>query len=66
MKLHPRYNLVARAKNKLSGQVLELQSEHDLTVIETLGILLDLAHDQQRFALREERHGNYDKKANEE
>lgn len=65
MKLHPRYNLVARAKNRISTFTLEQMTEHDITPTEMLGILLELAADQQKFLLRYERHGNYDTKANE-
>lgn len=66
MKLHPRYQLVARARNKLSEFVLEQSTELDLTPAEMLGNLLTVAQEQHRFVLRMERHGDEDKKADEE
>lgn len=65
MKLHPRYQLVARARNRLSEFVLAQQLESDITALEMLGILLTIAGDQQRLMLREERHPDGDKKADE-
>jgi hypothetical protein len=66
VKLHTRYQIVARARNRLSEFVLTEQAEGDITATEMLGILLTLAGDQQRFLLREERHPGGDKKADEE
>lgn len=65
VRLHPRYLIVARAKNRLSEAVLAEQLEGDITALEVLGILLTLASDQQRLMLREERHPGEDKKADE-
>jgi len=65
MKLHPRYQLVARARNRLSEFVLEQMTEHDLTPAEVVANLLTVAQEQHRLALRKERHGDYDTKADE-
>lgn len=65
MKLHHRYPIVARARNRVSEFVLTEQLAGDITGLEMLGILLTLANDQQRLLLREERHPGEDKKADE-
>ena len=66
MKLHHRYAVVAATRNRLSEKVLAEMSDNDITAIEMIGILLALAAESQRYALRFERHGNYDKKADED
>lgn len=43
MKLHPRYNIVQTAKMEISAAINHAESDHNLTPIETVKVLLDLA-----------------------
>jgi hypothetical protein len=65
MKLHPRYHIVAKARNKLSEFVLDQMSSSDLTPGEIVQNLLQVAIETNRFVVRWERHGDYAKKADE-
>lgn len=67
VKLNPRTRLVTKARNDLTGLVIKLQEQHDLTDIELLGILIDETQNVHKYVLREERHpGEPDRKADEE
>lgn len=66
IKLHPRYRTVQEAGLELSKCMLELTIKLDLTVLECIHILLvEICH-WSTLSLRKERHGNYEKKADEE
>ena len=66
MKLHPRRAQVVEAELAMSKAVNDVMAGHDVTPIEMIGILTSLLAQQQKYALRYERHGNYNKKADEE
>ena len=66
MKLHHRHSIVQRAKMEVSSAINKAETDHELTPIETVSILLDLADRYAMYALRFERHGNYAKKADDE
>ncbi len=61
MKLHPRFDIVNREKLKLSKLCCDLAGV--LTPTELLRILLEEATEWSKYPLRQERHGNMEKKA---
>ena len=65
MKLHPRMALVSRARLDVDKALEDAIVEYDLTAVECVRILLALAEHKNTMALRFERHGTYDKKADE-
>lgn len=65
MKLHPRMAIVSLARSELGEALDALITKHGLTTIEAAGVLGDLQGRQLMYALRYERHGDYDKKADE-
>ena len=67
MKLHSRYFPVRNAHNELASWLLDWMERHDLTWIEAIMCLTEIAHDWMRYPLRRERHPDEpEKKADEE
>lgn len=61
MMLHPRETVVRNAQADLLGVYGEWLSRHnDLTELEIMNILLKLMHNPLKYALRYERHGDYE------
>jgi hypothetical protein len=65
MKLHERAPVVSRARLELSEALDRIVGERELTPAEATRILLTLAEQQTTLVLRFERHGSYEKKADE-
>jgi len=65
MQLHPRYFIVQEAKHEISKAILDVMTKHDISLIEGIGILSEEIISLQKYALRIERHGTADKKADE-
>jgi hypothetical protein len=66
MKLHERTTIVSRAENEIRAAVATAALRFRLTPLELLRVLIGLAQQESTYALRRERHGTYDKKADEE
>ena len=64
-KLHERFQQVQLAKGELGGLLCDWANKHDLTYIEEAKLLAQAIDDVLRYALREERHGTTDKRADE-
>jgi hypothetical protein len=56
MRLHPRYQVVARLRNDLERQLLEHLEAGDLTIVEALHTLAVLQKNLAVMLLRDERH----------
>lgn len=54
--LHPRHEVVAKAELAISGAVLDQIKLHKITYTELNGILLRMASDWNKYAIRQERH----------
>lgn len=65
IELHARTDPVERAEAELRGALLDVSAKHGLTPIEQAGLLVRPAETPLRYALRFERHGAYNKKADE-
>lgn len=70
IRVHDRYFIVAAADSKITMAVLDvlasLEEKDQITNIELAGILCDLPNKLAlKWALREERHGDVNKKADE-
>lgn len=66
MRLHPRTLPVQKAAANIRTELGELQDIHDLTNVEMLGILLEIAGHYTKYVLRAERHpDDPDRKADE-
>ena len=64
--LHPRFQITRQAHLELEKAYLDITEKHNLTALESIGILLECALTVKKFALREERHpGEPDKKGDE-
>lgn len=66
MRIHPRHELVRRAKLRIEEVIDSNHLTDDLTPIECADIFLELSECFVCLALRLERHGRCDKKADEE
>jgi hypothetical protein len=66
VKLHPRTLPVRVAGNELERLLVTFQAERDLTAVEMLGLLTECQQRTLKYMLRVERHGDADKKADEE
>lgn len=64
MKIQPRTMTVRKAAMDLSEQVMRIAI--GLTPAEVVAILAEQIQQYNKYALRQERHGNMDKKADEE
>jgi hypothetical protein len=64
-KLHERFNLVQKAKGELGRLLTDWTLAHHLTLIEEAQLLSQAVDDALRYALRKERHGTTEKKADE-
>jgi hypothetical protein len=64
-KLHERFRPVQIAKVELGTLLSEWAKKHDLTLIEEAKLLSEAVDDALRYALREERHGTTEKRADE-
>ena len=58
MERHPKAIKVNQANLKISQVVCDVADEYDLTALEIIGILLEIAQTHKKYALREERHPN--------
>lgn len=56
MKIHPRYDVVNRARGRIRTAITYAIREDELTHIELLGILNEVTATWLKFALRAERH----------
>jgi hypothetical protein len=65
MRLHERTQTVGIAQSEIETAFLKLVEAKGLTPAETFVLLGRLITQQAMFALRLERHGTYDKKADE-
>jgi hypothetical protein len=65
LRLHERTMIVQRYRGELGMLVWESEAARVLTDIELAGVLMELAGEPLRGALRQERHGRRDKKADE-
>lgn len=65
MRLHPREEIVTRARVDLMEKLLDWRRDHDLTTAELFSILGGILGDQiagiAKYLIREERHGDQDK-----
>lgn len=66
MQLHPRTNIVDKARSKLAEFMLQLEQEHDLTYGEMLSLLCKQAAEVARYLIRDERHPNNPSKKGDE
>lgn len=64
-RLHPRTNLVQRAKVAVQTAVLEMPLYRELTTCEQLIVLNEMIATTLKYALRSERHPGEDKGADE-
>jgi hypothetical protein len=65
VKVHERYFIVQNAKLKLSEFLISLIRQEKLTYAEVNHILLEEAMSWNKYAIREERHGDEPKKGDE-
>ncbi len=65
MKLHLRNAIVAAARMDMQKVVVNISNEHQLTSLELIGILTGEIDEALKYALRFERHGNYEKRSGE-
>lgn len=65
MQIHPRYFIVQKAKHEISMAITRVMTKNDISLVEGIGILGDEILSLQKHALRVERHGTADKKADE-
>jgi hypothetical protein len=56
MKVHPRLFKVQKAGNEIGSAITTIASQHELTVVEVVGVLINHAAQWQKYSLREERH----------
>jgi hypothetical protein len=56
VKIHPRYDIVDRAKRRIRTALIDAIREDELTYIELLGILNEVTASWLKIALRDERH----------
>lgn len=66
MRIHPRYFIVRKAGLDISEAIITAAEKHELTPAEIVSILLEQTQFANKYCLRQERHGNMDKKADEE
>lgn len=67
MRLHPRYQQVAKAGNEIGAAIIEIVQKYEITEAELVRILLSETLSWHKYILREERHpGDPEKKADEE
>jgi hypothetical protein len=66
MRLHPRTLKVSAARNAISVAICEIWQRDGLTPVELVSILTQLAAEYSKYPLRDERHPNSDKRADEE
>lgn len=60
MRVSAEANRVNQAQSQLAVMVLEFQQEHDLSDIEVLQALHEIAQSKLKYMLRYERHGDYE------
>ena len=66
IRLHPRMQQVRLARGEISEAVMDIAKDRSLTMIETVGILTEVAQEWCRHLLRAERHpDDPEKKADE-
>lgn len=65
MELHERRIPVAKAGLALNESLCKISEEYELTLGETLQLLLSEAQNCTKYIIRYERHGNYEKKGGE-
>lgn len=67
IKLHARTMMVAEAKIEIEMAILKIERKYSLTFAEINGIFLELALNNNKYAIRHERHPDEpDKKGDEE
>lgn len=65
LRLHARTMKVQSARTHFGQMVLDFQNEREITDVEMVGILLETMQSIHKYALRLERHGTTEKKADE-
>ena len=65
LRLHPRTMKVQSASADIRMKLIEMQREHGLTDTEMIGVLMETGQAIVKYALRWERHQDYDHKADE-
>lgn len=65
LRLHKRTMRVLSAHGNLGMLLIDFQRERELTDVEMVSILLEATQSIHKYALRMERHGTTDKKADE-
>jgi len=66
VKIHPRTLIVQSARHEFSSFLLDLIDKHELTFGETIQLLSNEIGENSKYLIRVERHGNSDKKGDEE
>jgi hypothetical protein len=65
IRINPRTMIVQKAHAAVEMAMFEACRPYDITQIELIGILLSITQQAHKYALREERHGDTDKRADE-
>lgn len=65
IKLHERYFKVNEAGAEIDMAISKIASESELTIAEIVQILAEQIMNYNKYAIRYERHGNTEQKANE-
>lgn len=67
MRLHPRTAVVEQARCELTRSLIDIETRHGLTMVETIKILNESQASLIKYAIRAERHPNDpDKRGDEE
>ena len=65
MKLHPRTQIVSKARCELATFLCELEIRHELTLPEVTSLLADRMAQAAKYMIRYERHPDSDKRGDE-